>query len=383
MDSFMSGTRMSSVRTQRIAIAVGWALAVVVFSVQWYAYDASRAGAEPFAYYLWWSGYMWALLTPAALWMAWRHPITLATWRRSVPVHIAASLALTVIQLSLEAWLGWLRKENSLSVADALRHYFSQHTQVSLLTYWILVAAVMAYRTMQEAHAGRLRSAELQSQLTAARLEVLRRQLNPHFLFNTLQAATTLVHEDPDRAEEVLGRLGDLLRVTLRESEAQEIPLGDELAILAHYIAIQTCRFENRLEFAFNVDPDATSYLVPTLMLQPLVENAVRYGVGTHRGSDTVTISARRVDTVLNIEIGNGIGSLGENAAASEDRARAGGFGLAATRERLRQLYGETASSLQLEEIHPSGVRVRISLPAHCRAAVDGTARGTPCLSAC
>jgi len=330
-----------------------------VFASQWYAYDASRGGSNPFTYYVWWSCYIWALLTPSAVWLAWRFPLTTRNWKARLPLHLAASVALTCVQLSLEAYLGWLRGEKGLSVGGALRHYFSQHTQISLLTYWLLVAAVVFYRAREQAREGSLRATKLSAQLTAARLEVLRRQLQPHFLFNTLQAATTLVHEDPDRAEEVLLRLSDLLRVSLQESQAQEIPLSRELGILDHYMGIQACRFQDRLRFDLCIDPELLQCLVPSLVLQPLVENAVRHGIGTHKGSDIITIRAAREDRGLRLEVCNVRSTLGDTPEQRLGR----GVGLATTRERLEQLYGKEQSSFQLRNIEPTGVCAEVVIP--------------------
>jgi LytS/YehU family sensor histidine kinase len=350
---------------------------MTLFATQWFAYDASRRGAEPFLYYVWWSGYIWALLTPAAIWFAWRYPLTRGQWQRSLPVHVAASIVLTVAQLSLEAYLGWLHHGDTLTAGEAFKHYFTQHTQISLISYWILVGAVMAYRAQQEVVANRLRSVQLQAQLTTARLEALRNQLNPHFLFNTLQAATTLVRDDPDRAEDMLSRLGDLLRATLRESQVHEIPLQEELGILEHYTAIQECRFEDRLRFILDVPLDARSCLVPPLLLQPLVENAVRYGVGAHRGSDIITVGAERRGGVLRIQVANGIGSL-DPAARGEGGT---GLGLRATRERLAQLYGTTASSLELMPLAPTGVCAVITIPVRSVGSIEEVEE-SECLSA-
>jgi two-component system, LytTR family, sensor kinase len=344
--------------TRWLTSALAWVLAVTLFATQWYTYDASRAGAEPFRYYLWWSGYLWALLTPSAVWLAWRFPISATNWTRRVPLHLAASVALTGIQLSLEAYWGWLR-EDDLAAGSALRHYFTQHTQVSLITYWLLVAAVAFYRSREHARESSLRSTTLQSQLTAARLAALRSQLHPHFLFNTLHAATTLVHEDPDRAEEILLRLSDLLRAALDESQVQEIPLGRELEILDHYLDIQTCRFQDRLRFDIDADPELLPCLVPSLLLQPLVENAVRHGIGEHKGSDIVTIRVARVGATLRIEIRNMVSSLRGNA----QHPRGHGFGLAATRERLEELYGRDHSSLEIRSLEPAGVCAVIAIP--------------------
>jgi two-component system, LytTR family, sensor kinase len=368
------------ISAKQAVIAAGvWMLLVLLFASQWYAYDASRGDAAQFSYYLGWSGYMWAILTPSAFWLARRFPITASNWRRRVPFHVVASIALTCVQLSLESYLGWLRHQEHLSATGAFRHYFSQHTQVSLLTYWLVAAAVWFYESREAARRSALRSTQLQAQLSAARLEVLRRQLHPHFLFNTLQAAITLIPEDPDRAEEVLLRLSDLLRVSLHEAATPEISLRRELEILEQYMEIQTCRFQDRLRFDVHADEAARSCLVPSLLLQPLVENAVGHGVGKHKGNDTITIAAARDGGRLRLRISNMTSSLDDTS----DQPRSHGVGLASTRERLEQLYGSENSSLRLTRLVPAGVSAEIVIPlrlARAEAAVVDEA-GT-CLSA-
>jgi LytS/YehU family sensor histidine kinase len=227
------------------------------------------------------------------------------------------------------------------------------------LTYWLLVAAAVFYRTRDDAREGVLRSAKLAAQLSAARLEMLRQQLHPHFLFNTLQAVTTLVHEDADRAEEVLLRLSELLRVSLHESQQQEIRLERELDILDHYIAIQTCRFGDRLRFDVQVDRDVLACAVPSLLLQPLVENAVRHGIGVHKENDTVTIQGRRQGNLLRLAVSN----VNSTLEATTDRLFGQGVGLATTRERLEQLYGTERASFRLRSLQPKGVCAEVTLP--------------------
>lgn len=126
--------------SRRLLIGVGWMLIVLLFASQWYAYDGSRSGADPFGYYLWWSWYMWAVLTPMVWWFANRYPIGSISWQRTIPLHLAASLVLTTVQVFIEASIGWARHEH-LSFKGALRHYYSQHIQLSLITYWVIVGA--------------------------------------------------------------------------------------------------------------------------------------------------------------------------------------------------------------------------------------------------
>lgn len=340
------------------AIFLVWGVVVLIFAVQWYVYDATHFAASPFSYYVWWAAYLSTLVTPSAIWLTRRFPITATNWTRTLALHMAASIFLTATQLLLEAYIGWLGHSH-LSPVASIRHYFAQHSQLSMLTYWLVVGGTLFNDARERVRESTLRSTKLETQLSNARLEVLRRQLHPHFLFNTLQAATTFVHDDPDLAEEVLVRLSDLLRVSLYESQQHEIPLRRELSILEHYMSIQECRFRDRLRFDVQADSDALSCLVPSLLLQPLVENAVRHGVEQHRASDTVTVRARRDGDRLRLSVSNAVGALNGRTAL----AASGGFGVAGTIERLEQQYGAGHAFFQLRDQRPAGVRAEVVIP--------------------
>lgn len=349
-----------------------WAAVVFVFATQWYAYDISRDAADPFVFYVWWSWYLWAVITPLVLWLSRRYPINSRTWQRAIPLHIAASLMLTVVQLSVESYLGWLRGFHESSFRAALRHYFSQHTQPSLLTYWVLLAATHFYRVYDQARKQQIQAAQLEARLAEAQLDMLRMQLQPHFLFNTLQAAATLVHEDPDGAEDILLRLSELLRVSLDELHMQEIPLAREIEFLEHYIGIQERRFGDRLRFHLHIDEDVLTCSVPSLILQPLVENAVRHGIGEHKESDEITIRARRNATRLHLEVQNVTSKL----ASTLDNLLKQGRGLANSQARLRQLYGDQ-QSLALFNLDPRGVCAALVLPLR-QASAENRQRPEP-----
>ena len=337
-------------------ISIGWAAAVLLFASQWYVYDVTRDAADPFVFYLWWSWYLWSVITPLVLWFSRRYPIDSHRWRRTIPLHIAISVTLTGIQLSIESYLGWLRHKSSLQ--GALRHYFSQHIQPSLLTYWVLLAAMHFYRIYDQARRRQIQAAQLEARLAEAQLDMLRMQLQPHFLFNTLQAATTLVHEDPDGAEDILLRLSELLRVSLDELHIQEVPLRREVEFLEHYMGIQQRRFGDRLRFHQQFDQNVLTCSVPSLILQPLVENAVRHGIGRHKERDDITVRAFRNADHLHLEVQNVTGRL----ISTLDNLVGHGTGLANTQARLRQLYGDQ-QSLKLFNLDPSGVCVVLTLP--------------------
>jgi len=343
----------------RPLVVACWVLVVLLFASQWYTYDTIHGAADPFLYYLGWSSYMWGVLTPAVLWVARRHPIDSGTWRRALPLHVATSVVLTVFQLSLEACVEWLRTGGHSSLSGEVRHYLSQHTQISLLTYWVLVTATRFYRMYDQARRRQLQAAQLEARLAETQLEVLRMQLQPHFLFNTLQAAATLIHDDPGGAEDILVRLSQLLRVSLDELQAQEISLTREIEFLEHYISIQRRRFGDRLRFDLHIDEGVLDCSVPSLVLQPLVENAIRHGIAKYKENDVVTFRAFQKQDRLCLEVSNLTGALEDRA----DRLLTRGVGLSNTRARLEQLYGQE-QSLQLFNLQPRGVAALLSIPA-------------------
>lgn len=343
---------------ERLLIVAGWAAVVFLFASQWYAYDAGHGFSDPFIFYLGWSFYLWGVLTPLALWLAWRYPIGAGTWTRAVPLHLAASLLLTTVQLSIEASVAWSRIGDRSPLMAMVAHYLRQHTQLGLLTYWLLVGAVQFYRMHDQGRRRQLRAAQLEARLAEAQMENLRAQLHPHFLFNTLQAATTLIHEDPQAAEDILMRLSELLRVSLDEMRTHEIPLAHEVEFLNQYLGIQQRRFGDKLRFELQIDDDTLDCAVPTLILQPLVENAVRHGVGKYKDKDVVTVRSFQERDQLCLAVSNFTSSL----EGTPEELLSRGVGLSNTRERLEQLYGN-GQSLRLFNLEPKGVCVQVSIP--------------------
>jgi hypothetical protein len=334
----------------------GLVLVVFLFATQWYAYDATRRTASPYLYYVGWSCLMWGL-APLVLWFGRRHPIRAADWRRSIALHIGASLGLSMLQVVIEASLGWLR--HGLPYQSALAHYFIHHLQLYLFTYWVLIAAAQFYRMQSESSDRQLRAARLETQLSAARLKSLRSQLQPHFLFNTLHAAVGLVHEDPAGAEDILLRLSRLLRASLAAYHANEIPLRKEMEFIDCYIGIQQRRFGERLRVEHRIDTCVLDLAVPSLILQPLVENAILHGIGAHKGNDVVAVRAF-LDNGLVLEVCNHSSALDDVMEGLLSR----GVGLANTRARLQELYGE-GQTMQLLNLEPRGVCVRLTIPGH------------------
>ena len=206
-------------------------------------------------------------------------------------------------------------------------------------------------------------SLQLQARLSDAQLRALRAQLNPHFLFNTLNAATALVHRDPDAADAMLTRLGELLRLTLRAEPEHETPLHEELALLDRYLAIMHIRFGDRVTVRLDVEPAVADALVPSFILQPLVENAFEHGVARLQRPGEIRIGARAAGEALVLSVvDDGPGPLSVDGAE-----RGHGVGLANARRRLAELYGERGA-LELSPTPGGGTTVEVRLPLRTEA---------------
>jgi two-component system, LytTR family, sensor kinase len=336
-------------------VAAGLMLVVLLFAAQWYAYDRTRGTASPYLYYVGWSCLMWGL-APLVLWFGRSHPIRRTDWKQSVPFHAGVSVGLSTIQVSIEAALGWLR--HGLQFQPALAHYFVQHLQLYLLTYWVLIAAAQFYRVQSESHDRELRAVRLETQLSAARLQSLRSQLQPHFLFNTLHAAVGLVHEDPAGAEDILLQLSQLLRASLVDFLANETSLRKEMEFIDCYISIQQRRFGERLRVERHIDDRVLNLAVPSLILQPLVENSILHGIGKHEGDDVIAVNAFADERGLILEVRNQISALDDVTEILFSR----GVGLANTRARLQELYGN-GQTMELLNLEPRGVCIRLIIP--------------------
>jgi sensor histidine kinase YesM len=217
--------------------------------------------------------------------------------------------------------------------------------------------ALTYYRRAQERER---KAVELEARLADAKLDALRMQLHPHFLFNTLNAISTLVHKDPHAADEMIANLSELLRATL-DAEGQEIPLRRELDLLSRYLEIQQARFGDRLKIERQIDAAALDALVPTLILQPLVENAIRHGIEPQTTAGVVAIRAQRKDSVLQLGVADNGGGLQKSTGKSS------GIGLTNTKARIEELYGN-AGRLVLNSKSGEGFSVEIEIPFHSRA---------------
>lgn len=298
--------------------------------------------------------WIWAALTPAIFYMARRFPFKRRTWARTTAIHFGAYLVLASAHEAIAQLIGLPGPTAAAFHGSLLRLRVIASLYNDLWMYWPVVVIWSLVEYYQRYRERDMRAAQLNEQLTRAELQALRNQLHPHFLFNTLNSIATLMHEDVKAADDMLGDLSHLLRVYLSGNDEQEITLGQETELLRTYIGIQKRRFEDRLSAVFDIPPNLLQAAVPTLLLQPLVENAILHGISPHPCPGTVRICGRENGKKLVLEISDDGGGL-----PPEYRA---GIGLSNTRSRLRQLYGDQ-QSFELRSISSTGVTVRITLP--------------------
>ena len=225
---------------------------------------------------------------------------------------------------------------------------------VNLPVYAGFVLAWYAVTFYRESRDRQMKAVELESLLRQAQLEALRSQLNPHFLFNALHSIAELVHQDPKLAEQLIVRLGELLRQALETTRQPELTLSEELEFIRGYLDIEQMRLGDRLRVNWEVEPDALQARVPSLVLQPLVENAIQHGIAATAAPGTLTLRARRQDGFLHVDIADS----GPGLASPDLRPQ--GIGIANTRARLQRLYGERHG---FELQHGSGLTVKLRIP--------------------
>ncbi len=358
-------TRAAYLKQLPLSIAC-WLGIVILEGGQVLIGDATRGYVLPLDHYFAWAAfnwYPWALLSPLVLALARQYPITRSNWAERIFVpHAVACIICVCIQGVLRGIPGWIYAtafERPTSPIELIFESFEKRGLMSVLAYWIIVVIAAFIHLREEIRQRQLHQAQLEARLASAELEALRMQLQPHFLFNTLQAAITLVQDDPRAAEDVLLRLSQLLRITLDQMGTDEISLARELEFLDLYVGIQRQRFGDRLAFEIRADAAALNQQVPPLLLQPLVENAIRHGIGKHKGKDQIEISARVANEGLELEVWN------ENSVVDEstDRLLTRGVGLRNTKARLEHLYGSGAS-LILRSLGHRGAVVLIFIPS-------------------
>ena len=236
--------------------------------------------------------YACGVLWIPVLWFCGRNPLESGHATRWVLRHLAAACAFSVLYVTLISWLvagerSIMNPGQILTFSYLMKKMAFHYFVPNLIMYWMLVCGHLGWDYYQRYREREVQAAELQRELVEARLDALRMQLNPHFLFNTLHAISALIHEDPEAADRMVARLSELLRLSLDQSKPQQVPLSEEMAFLDRYLEIECTRFGERLKIEKQVEPDTQTALVPFLLLQPLVENAIRHASNRASRADT------------------------------------------------------------------------------------------------
>jgi sensor histidine kinase YesM len=377
-----AGAENQSVRVRWTAVLGFWALFWVLFTAirvaftYWvkpaYRYPSPVYGALNDAIQLG----QWALLTPVIFWLSGRVTLTRRNWRSRLPVHLAIGIVLvvttSVVMLLVQYAFLPAALRYPLTPVVVIQKLLDYGSELFLLLYAGILGSGFALHAYRDLQREQLAAARMSAQLAEARLDALRMQLHPHFLFNTLNTIATLTDQDPAAARRAIALLGDLMRRALASAREQEVTLDEELAFVAVYLELVTARFGDRLRVVLHAPPDVRDALVPTLILQPLVENAVEHGVGRLAGRGFVELDAHLAGDRLHVRVRN---SAGERDEQPRER---GGVGLANTRARLIQLYGD-AAALTIATDGDQGVTADLSIPYHTRADLQARLVGDPC----
>jgi len=298
-------------------------------------------------------------LTPLTYYLGRRFPLRRAQWPRTLAIHLAGALGLCVGWASMGLLLG-MALGRYPAQGNFPKDYLSWVLTTvpwSVFMYFTVLGCVFAFTYFLEAREREAHASRLAAQLAEARLGALRTQLNPHFLFNSLNALAVLVREpNTPAASRMLELLGDVLRQVLRTDQPHEVPLADELHFVEQYLAIEQVRFSDRLRVTFSIDEQVRAALVPGFVLQPIVENAIKHGVAKRADAGRIEITARVIGSMLELAVrDDGVGM----AATQRE-----GVGLSNTRERLRTLYGSDAT-LTITTPPDGGTVVTLRLPFH------------------
>lgn len=306
----------------------------------------------------WWA---WGLMSGALVYLANRFPIG-REHKRNLFYHLAASAVASPLHTSFV--YGVIR-----AVADLIVHQKPHESMTykhavllayprGMVYYGLIVAIVHAVNYYQQYEERALAASQLEAQLAQTKLHLLKMQLHPHFLFNTLNSISALLHEDPEQADLMIERLGDFLRLTIDHCTAQEVPLREELEFLSCYLSIEQIRLQDRLTSQIQVEPQALDALVPSLVLQPIVENAIRHGIAPRTAQGHLEIQAARHRGALLLTVRDNGPGLAPEANGPSGK----GMGLKITRARLERLYG-TRHRFNLANAPGGGLVVTIEIP--------------------
>ncbi len=350
-----------------------WTFIGLVFTLQGYftSYRSERplAFVDSLYFQMTWA-YLFALATPLILAAAARLPIERTNWLRNSLLHLLISVVLSIAITALGRVLIWInfgwRMGRPLTWESVYRFVVANFTE-AIAIYLLVALTSYVFSYYRRYRAGQLRSLQLEAQLSQAQLEALKMQLHPHFLFNTLHSISALLTKDTDAARRMITRLGDFLRLTLENSGAQVVTLQQEMEFLRCYLEIERIRFQDRLVTRMDVAPQVLDAMVPNLLLQPIVENAIRHGISPRSTPGIIEIDAKPHNGSLRIQIRDNGPGIPEHRSSTNVFRK--GLGLANTETRLERLYG-AAHGFRLANDPEGGLVVTVDIPL----STDGTA---------
>jgi sensor histidine kinase YesM len=287
------------------------------------------------------------------VWFAGRFPVSRPHLARHVLLHLAAGVVVAFVKVLAE-------RAVRMWIFGAAPYLLPSNLALHFLIYWAIVVLAMGAAYYRRSRARELEASQTEARLHEARLQLLASQLQPHFLFNALNTIAETVHEDPERADRMIGGLGDLLRATLQQ-DGHAVALSEEIALAHRYLAIQQARFGSRLEVEIEAPEGLGAIMVPRLILQPLLENAIQHGVSTHPSGGRVRVAARQRDGMLQLIVEDFAASPASGPAPAID-TRGQGIGLANTRARLQAMYGSRAA-LDVRATPARGTIVTVTVP--------------------
>jgi signal transduction histidine kinase len=343
-----------------------WTLLGIIFAALSYAIAVSDGRSPHVSTVLWINlprFYIWAVLSPLIFYFTRHFPVEFRPFRLpNLFIQLPALLFFSTLHQAIYLALGWFLnravKEHYGTVAEFYRLAFLDGLFLNLLVASMIVITTHAFLFYQNYREGERRQDLLKAELADAQLRALKMQLHPHFLFNTLHSISALVLEDPLKANSMIARLGDFLRLTLEHSDEQMVMLKQEIEFLRCYLEIEQVRFCDRLVVDFEIEPQTLMARVPHLILQPIVENAIRYTISYRSAQGYIKVRARQLNGSLQIEVIDNGSGLNTNGNPSEKR----GVGLTNVRARLDQIYG-SQYRVELINVAEGGLAVVIVLP--------------------
>jgi hypothetical protein len=349
---------------QAAAILSCWTAVALVAASQRHYFLAAAGRPEPFGESLWpavQSCWLWAAFTPAILWLARRYRIQRRGAGRTLLLHAGFSVAFAGLDALLDVALAGVL---GLGARHSLGTTFFGNSFVNLISYFAVMAIGHALQYHELYVERELAASRLQAQLLGAQVRALAMQLRPHFLFNTLHSVASLVRagRSPEAVRMIAG-LSDLLRASLRDGGPAEVPLREEIEFVERYLAIERIRFQDRLETRIAVEPEVLDALVPPLILQPLVENAILHGIERRSAPGRVEVAAVRRNGTLVLRVADS----GERPSRTAPEREGAGIGLSNTRTRLTHLYGDR-QRLELSGTADGGSVATVELPFHREA---------------